>query len=288
MVALFVGRRAQAIVFATFTAIFTVTLCLGVATWLSLGVGNPAKRVVHSLSESEAFRDEAARFFVEKLSEDAGSDATAVLDLKSGDIEQALSDLLGNEDFVRELDSISDSAYGWFVDGDSASASVSVRPAVEQLIDTLGVVDPRFDELRQGVATLDDLNFAGNDNESPRLGRFLSMLSFGVAAVFVLTMVFAFGYAWAASSSRSALRFATWLLGASALLLSGLWFGVNRAVDTVAADQSEALARVALPLVASALTAPFRIVGVICLAGAVGTLLAMVRRRQETTESASS
>ena len=74
---MFVGRRAQAVVFAIFAAICAVTLCLGFATWLSLGVGNPAKRVVHSLSESEAFRDEAARFFVEKLSEDAGSDVAA-------------------------------------------------------------------------------------------------------------------------------------------------------------------------------------------------------------------
>ena len=277
---MFVGRRSQAIVFGVLTTIFGVVLCLSFSTWLSLGVGNPAKRAVHSLSESEAFRDEAARFFVEKLSEDAGSDATAVLDEKGDDIKQALSDLLGNEDFVSELDSISDSAYGWFVDGDSASANISVRPAVEQMIDTLGSVDSRFDTLRQGVAELDDLNLAGNDNESPRLGRFLSMLSIGVAVVFVLTLLFAFGYARAATSSRAALRFATWLLGACALLSLGLWFGANRAAEMVAADQNEALARIALPLVASSLTAPFRSLGLVCLAGAVATFVLVVRGRR--------
>jgi hypothetical protein len=285
MIKKFAARRGQAIACATLLSVLAPILCIGVAGWLSVGVGNPANRVIHALSDSERFRDEAARFFVEKLSEDSGTDATAVLDSKGEAVNQALSDLLGNEAFVRELDTMSDSAYEWFVNGDRQAASISIRPAVGQMVDTLSMVDPLFAELRSGLNDIEDVNLAGDDGTSPRLGRYLSTFSLGLIGVFLVSVLAALGYVRAARSPRGALKLAVSLLAVCSALLLGPWFAANRMADSVATSQDEVIGRIALPIVASTVTAPFRWLGIVCLVALMAptALLLSGRSRRAST-----
>lgn len=264
MIKMFAAQRGQAIACATLLSVVAPILFIGVAGWLSVGVGNPANRVIHALSDSERFRDEAARFVVEKLSEDSGTDATAVLDSKGEAVNQALSDLLGDEAFVRELDTMSDSAYEWFVNGDKQAASISIRPAVGQMVDTLSTVDPLFTELRSGLNDIEDVSLAGDDGTSPRLGRYLSTFSLGLLVLLLVMASAAFGYVRSAKSPRAALKFAASLLAVGSVLLLGLWFAANRVAESVATSQDEVIGRIALPIVASTLTAPFRWLGIVC------------------------
>lgn len=277
----FTARRGPAVTFAILTTVVGLLFSIALGVWLSVGAGNPATRAIHALADDAAFRDEAATFFVDKLTEDAGGDADAVLTRNEAAVMAALSDLIGTPEFTSELDSISDSARRWFVDGDRASASISLKPVVTQMVGTLEGVDPEFGALREGIASLDDLDLAGDGGNSPQFGGILTAMLGAVVGLFVVAAACAYGYARMARSAAGAATTAGGILLGIGILMAGAWFGATAAASSAASTQDEAVARTAIPIVASALASPFRTVGAVWLfLGIAGLVAGAVLRRR--------
>jgi hypothetical protein len=281
MAALFSARRGPAVAFAILASIVGLLFSVVLGAWLSIGAGNPATRAINALADDAAFRDQAATFFVDKLTEDSGGDADTVLTRNEAAVTAALSDLIGSPEFTRELDSISDSARRWFVDGDRASASISLKPVVAQMVDTLEGVDPEFGVLRIGIATLDDLDLAGDGGNSPQFGGILTAMLGAVVGLFLVAAACAFGYVRTARSAAGAASTSGGILLGIGVLMTGTWFAATTAASTAASSQDEAVARTAIPIVASALASPFRTVGILWIAlGAAGLVAGAVLRRR--------
>jgi len=258
-----------------------LSFSVALGAWLSIGAGNPASRAIHALADDAAFRDQAAEFFVDTLTEGTGGDADTVLTRNEAAVTAALSDLIGSPEFTRELNAISDSARRWFVDGDRASASISLKPVATLLVDTLEGVDPEFGMLRIGIVLLDDLNLAGDGGDSP---QFAGILTATLAAVVVLLLVAAacaFGYARTAKSASGAASTAGGIVLGIGVLMTGAWFGATAAASAAASSQDEVVARTAIPIVAAAIASPFRTVGILWIVlGAVGLVAGTVLRRR--------
>ena len=281
MATFFSARRGPAVAFAILAALVGLLFSLALGAWLSIGAGNPATRAIHALADDAEFRDRAATFFVDKLTEDAGGDADAVLTRNEAAVTAALSDLIGSPEFTRELDSISDSARRWFVDGDRTAARISLKPVVTQMVGTLEGVDPEFGALRDGIATLDDFDLAGDGGSSPQFGGFLTALLAVVAGSFLVLAACAVGYARTARSAAGAASTGGGILLGIGALMTASWFAATTAASSVAGSQDEAVARTAIPIVASALASPFRTVGILWIAlGAAGLVAGTVLRRR--------
>lgn len=281
MARFFRARRGPAVAFAVVLSILALLFSLALGVLLSVGTGNPATRAIHALTEDAEFRDEAARFFVAKLSEGAEGDASQVLTRNEAAVTAVLADLIGSESFTSELDAISDSARAWFVDGDPASRRVSVLGPVSQMVDSLETVDPQFGALRDGLAGLDRLDLGGDGGDSPKLGRIIGVVLLATLALLVLVVATGAGYARVAASSSGAMRTFGVLFASTGALLIAVWFAATTAVESVASSQDEALARIAIPTAASAVVSPFRTLGAAwLLVGAALVVASVVRGRR--------
>lgn len=278
MTRFFRARRGPAVAFAVALSVLAVVLSVALGVLLSVGTGNPATRAIHALTEDPEFRDEAARFFVDKLSDGADGDAGQILTRNEAAVTAVLADLIGSESFTDELDAISDSARRWFVDGDPASRRISVSGPVSQMVDSLEAVDPQFGALRDGLADLDRLDLGGDSGDSPELGRIIDVVLLVTLALLVLVAAAGTGYARVAASSSGAMRtFGVLFASIGALLVAG-WFIVTTAVESAASSQDDALARIAIPTAASAVVSPFRTLGAAWLLVGAALVVASVAR----------
>lgn len=277
----FRARRGPAVALAVVLSFLTVLLSVALGVLFSVGTGNPATRAIHALTEDAEFRDEAARYFVDALSEGAEGDANAILTRNEAAVTAVLADLIGSEPFIDELDAISDSARRWFVDGDPASRRISIAPPVSRMVDALETVDPQFGALRAGLADLDRLDLGGDAGDSPKLGGIINTVILSTLALLALVVAAGAGYARVAASSSGAMRTFGVLAASSGVLLVGIWFAATRVVESVASSQDDALARIAIPTAASAVVAPFRTLGAASIVvGAVLVVAAVVRKRR--------
>lgn len=281
MARFFRARRGPAVAFATVLSILALLFSLALGVLLSVGTGNPATRAIHALTEDAEFRDEAARFFVAKLSEGAEGDASQVLTRNEAAVTEVLADLIGSESFTSELDAISDSARRWFVDGDPASRRISIAPPVSQMVDSLAAVDPQFGALREGLADLDRLDLGGDGGDSPELGRIIDAVILATLALLALVAAAAAGYARVAASSSGAMRTFGAMFASIGALLVAAWFAATMAVEAAASSQDEALARIAIPTAVSAVASPIRTLGAAwLLVGAALVVASVVRGRR--------
>lgn len=279
----FRARRGPAVALAIVLSLLALVFSLTLGVLFSVGTGNPATRAIHALTEDAEFRDEAARFFVDKLSEGAEGDATQVLTRNEAAVTAALADLIGSESFTSELDAISDSARAWFVDGDPASRRISVSGPVSQMVDSLEAVDPQFGALRDGLADLDRIDLGGDSGDSPELGRIIDVVLIATLVLLLLVAAAGTGYARVAVSSSGAMRTFGVLFASIGALLVAAWFAATTAVEAAASSQDEALARIAIPMAASAVVSPFRTLGATWLLVGAGLVVASVVRGRRTT-----
>ena len=109
----FRARRGPAVLFGVLFAAFALVLSITLPTWLSVGVGNPAGETVTALTKDKEFRDEAARFFIEKLTEDAPTEDLALFDELETTITEKLDELAENDEFMAKVDGISEPIERW-------------------------------------------------------------------------------------------------------------------------------------------------------------------------------
>jgi hypothetical protein len=255
----FRARRAPAVLFGVLFVLFALVLSVTLPTWLSVGTGNPAGKTVTALTENKEVRDEAARFFIEKLTEGASAEDLAKFDELEATISTKLDELVANDEFMAKVGDVSDEVYDFFVNGIDETKVVEAQAVVGELVDALVEVDPEFANLKQEVDDWKGLELEPNDG-----GPDLKSIKDGLNTLFwialLLTLAVGALYARWSRSKRGALLFLgiTFLvLGIIDLVAAG---GVRSAVVS-SVDETDRFANAAVPVVADSLLSPFRTVG---------------------------
>lgn len=241
--------------FVLFALVFSVTL----PTWLSVGTGSPAGKTVNALAKDKEVRDEAARFFIEKLTEDASAEELEKFDELESSISTKLDELVANDEFMAKVGDVSDEVYDFFVNGIDETQVVEAKAVVSELVDTLVEVDPEFANLKQEVDDWKGLELEPIDD-----GPDLKSIKDGLTSLFwlalALTLVTGFLYARWSRSKRGALLF----IGITVMVLGVIDLvaaGAVRSAAVSSVDETDRFANAAVPVVANSLLTPFRTVG---------------------------
>ncbi|MFM8390476.1 MAG: hypothetical protein ACKOA5_14670, partial [Actinomycetota bacterium] len=256
----FRGRRGLAVLFGTLFALFAFVLSVGLPAWLSVGTGNPASRTVNALTDNKEVRDEAARFFVEKLTEDDPTKDLTRFDELQASISSKLDELVKDDEFMSKVDGISDDVYDFFINGSDQPQVVEAQPVVSDLVDALAEVDPEFANLRKDLDDWKGLELEPM-SDGPDFKSIKSGLNALVGVALLLTLVTGALYVRWSRSKRGALLFfgiTVPVLGIIDLVTSGI---VRSAVES-SVDETDRFASAAVPVVANSVLSPFRIIGV--------------------------
>lgn len=280
----FRARRAPAVIFGILFVLFGLFLSLSMPAWLSVGRGNPAGATVKALTRDKEFRDEAARFFIEKLTEDTSTDDLAKYDELRATISEKLDELAANKEFMAKVDAISDDLYAFFVEQPDQTRVVDAKAVVGQVVDVLAEVDPQFKDLSVEVNDWEGLKLEPDDG-GPDVKAIKSGLTNVFWASLAITVFCAVLYVRWARSRKGALLF----LGISVIVLGIIDVVVATTVRSVAesaVDSDDKFAAAAVPVAADALLKPFRTVGFIFIVLGVGAVVASIflaRRRNVGT-----
>ena len=282
----FRARRGPAVVFGILFVLFGFVLSVTLPTWLSVGTGNPASKTVTALTKDKEVRDEAARFFIEKLTEDASAEDLARFDELEATISEKLDDLVANDEFMEKVSDISGEVYDFFVNGIDETQVVEAKAVVNDLVDTLAEVDPEFADLKAEVDNWNGLELEPIDD-----GPDLKTAKEGLSSLFwmalVLTLATGALYTRWSRSRRGALLF----LGITAVVFGIIDLaaagGIGSAVES-SVDETDRFASAAVPVVADSLLSPFRTVGWIwVVAGVLAVIAGVVVGRKDRTTSSS-
>jgi hypothetical protein len=256
----FRAKRLPAVLFGALFVLFALVLSVTLPTWLSVGTGNPASKTVTALTENKEVRDEAARFFIEKLTEDASAEDLARFDELEATISTKLDELVANDEFMTKVGDVSDEVYDFFVNGIDETQVVEAKAVVSDLVDALAEVDPEFANLQQEVTDWKGLELEPNDG-----GPDLKSIKDGLNTLFwvalLLTLAAGALYARWSRSKRGALLF----VGITVLVLGMIDLvaaGAVRSAVVSSVDETDRFANAAIPVVADSLLSPFRTVGV--------------------------
>ncbi|MEY3640921.1 MAG: hypothetical protein RLZZ199_726 [Actinomycetota bacterium] len=247
--------------FGVLFVLFAFVLSIALPTWLSVGAGSPASKTVTALTENKEVRDEAARFFIEKLTEGAPAEDLARFDELESTISTKLDELVANDEFMAKVGEISDEVYDFFVNGVDETQVVQAKAVVGDLVDALVEVDPEFSNLQQEV---DD--WKGLELEPMNEGPDLKSIKDGLTSLFwialLLTLAAGALYARWSRSKRGALLFA----GITAIVLGAIDLvaaGAVRSAVVSSVDETDRFANAAVPVVADSLLSPFRTIGTV-------------------------
>ena len=267
----FRARRGPAVMFGVLFVLFALVLAVTLPTWLSVGTGNPAGETVTALTKDKEFRDEAARFFIEKLTEDAPTEDLALFDELETTITDKLDELAANEEFMSKVGDVSDEIYDFFVNGVDETKVVDAKAIVSDVVDALVEVDPEFSDLKQNI---DD--WEGLELEPINDGPDIKSINDGLNNLFWLSLLLTLAagvlYARWSRSKRGALMF----VGITVVILGIIDLvtaGAVRSAVVSSVDETDRFANAAVPVVADSLLSPFRTVGMV---GVVVGLMSIV------------
>ena len=272
--------------FGVLFVLVAFVLSIALPTWLSVGTGSPASKTVNALTGNKEVRDEAARFFIEKLTEDASPEDLARFDELESTISSKLDELVANDVFMEKVDSVSDKVYDFFVNGIDKTQVVEAKAVVSDLVDALVQVDPKFADLKKEVDDWEGLELEPIDD-----GPDIKSIKQGLNTLFWVALILTLGTAalylrWS-RSKRGALLF----LGITVLILGIIdlvFAGVVRSAAVSAVDDTDRFANAAVPVVADSLLSPFRTVGTVWVVLGVIAIVTgvIVGRRTKTASSA--
>ena len=282
----FKPRRGPAVIFGVFFIIFAFMLSIIMPTWLSVGAGNPAGKTVTALTKNKDVRDEAARFFIEKLTEGASAEDLARFDELETTISDKLDELVANDEFMAKVSDVSDEVYDFFVNGIDQTQVVQAQAVVSDLVDALVEVDPKFENLKAEVNDWKGLELEPI-NDGPDLKALKDSLNSTFWAALVLTIISGVLYARWSRSRRGMLLF----LGITVTILGIIDLvaaGAIRSAVIGTVDESDRFANAAVPIVADSLLSPFRTIGILWLVVGIGSIIGgvIVGRRTSATSGA--
>ncbi len=282
----FRARRGPAVLFGVLFAAFALVLSITLPTWLSVGVGNPAGETVTALTKDKEFRDEAARFFIEKLTEDAPTEDLALFDELETTITEKLDELAENDEFMAKVDGISDEIYDFFVNGVDETKVVEAKAVVSDVVDALVAVDPEFSDLKQNVDEWGGLALEPID-DGPDIKSIKNSLNSLFWLALILTLITGVLYARWSRSKRGALLF----VGITVIVLGVIDLvaaGAVRSVAVSSVDETDRFANAAVPVVADSLLSPFRTVGTVWVVIGVVSIISgvVIGRRAKAASGA--
>lgn len=282
----FRARRGSAVLFGVLFAAFALVLSITLPTWLSVGVGNPAGETVTALTKDKEFRDEAARFFIEKLTEDAPTEDLALFDELETTITEKLDELAENDEFMAKVDGISDEIYDFFVNGVDETKVVEAKAVVSDVVDALVAVDPEFSDLKQNVDEWEGLALEPID-DGPDIKSIKNSLNSLFWLALILTLITGVLYARWSRSKRGALLF----VGITVIVLGVIDLvaaGAVRSVAVSSVDETDRFANAAVPVVADSLLSPFRTVGTVWVVIGVVSIISgvVIGRRAKAASGA--
>lgn len=279
----FKARRGPAALFGVLFVLFALVLSITLPTWLSVGTGNPAGKTVTALTKDKEFRDEAARYFIEQLTENASSDELAKFDELESTITTKLDELAANDEFMAKVSEISDEIYDFFVNGIDETKIVEAKAVAQDVIAALGEVDPEFKNLEKEVDDWKGLELEPID-DGPDLKSIKDALNTIFWVALMLTLVTGLLYLVWARSLRGGLLF----LGITTLVLGVIDLvaaGAVRSAVVSSIDDTDRLASAAVPVAADSLLGPFRTIGTLWVViGVIAVVSGIVvgRRRRVT------
>lgn len=282
----FKPRRGPAVIFGVLFVLFAFVLSITLPTWLSVGAGNPASKTVTALTKNKEVRDEAARFFIEKLTEDASAEDLARFDELETTISDKLDELVANDEFMAKVGDVSDEVYDFFVNGIDQTKIIEANAVVSDLVDALVEVDPEFSNLKAEVSDWKGLELEPM-NDGPDFKSIKDSLNSLFWATLILTIVAGILYARWSRSRRGMMLF----LGITLVVLGAIDLvaaGVVRSAVVGTVDETDRFANAAAPVIADSLLSPFRTVGIIWLVLGIGSIVGgvVLGRRATSTSGA--
>ena len=281
----FRARRGPAVLFGALFVFFALVFSVTLPTWLSVGTGNPAGETVTALTKDKEFRDEAARFFIEKLTEESPTEDLALFDELEATITDKLDELVANDEFMAKVGDVSDEIYDFFVNGIDETKVVEAKAIVTDVVDALAEVDPEFSDLKQNIDDWEGLELEPIDD-----GPDIKSIKDGLNTLFWLSLFFTLGsgalYARWSRSKRGALLF----VGITVIVLGVIDLvaaGAVRSAVVSSVDETDRFASAAVPVVADSLLSPFRTVGTAwVILGVVSIISAVIIGRHAKMVSA--
>ena len=254
------AKRGGAIPSVIFFTIFFTLLSIIGSVYLSIGVGNPANKVINGLLSSTSFKEDAGDYFVSKTLETAKGDERKLLVEKAPQISAAVTVILSNPDFKKEIESISDIAYNYYIGGAKVQQSIDVKPILQLALPIFKSVDPQFSKLSKELDKIKPIQLKPQTSGSDA-SKIMSYFTLGLWLFLNLALISLFFYLLFAHSFRSALR----VPGIIVLSVGVFLVIINRvatvAVKSQADSATEALAREAIPIAAHAIISPLMTTG---------------------------
>lgn len=266
---LFKAKRGGAIPSAIFLTIFFTLLSIAGSIYLAIGVGNPVNKVIDGLLSSTSFKNEAGDYFVSKALETAKGDERKLLTEKGPQISATVTTILSNSEFKMAIESVSDTAYNYYVGGTKERQSIDVKPILQLALPIFESVNPQFSKLSKELDKIKPIKLQPQ-SKGPDIAQIKSYFTLGVWLLLVLTLLSLLFYLRFANSLRSALRVPGIIVLSIGLLLITLNIVATSIVQHQAATATESLAREAIPIVAHAIISPLMTNGV------AGVLLGLV------------
>jgi hypothetical protein len=261
MTQLFKAKRGGAIPSAIFFTIFFTLLSIVGSIYLAIGVGNPVNKVIDGLLSSTSFKNDAGDYFVSKALESATGDERKLLTEKAPQISATVTTILSNSAFKMAVESISDTAYNYYVGGTKERQSIDVKPILQLALPIFESVDPQFSKLSKELDKIKPIKLQPQ-TKGPDVAQIKSYFTLGVWLLLVLSLLSLLFYLRFANSLRSALRVPGFIVLSIGLLLITLNIVATSIVKHQAATATESLAREAIPIAAQTIISPLMTNGV--------------------------
>ena len=258
------AKRRGAIPSAIFFTIFFTLLSIAGSIYLSIGVGNPVNKVIDGLLSSTSFKSEAGDYFVSKALESATGDELKLLTEKGPQISATVTTILSNSEFKMAIESVSDTAYNYYVGGTKERQSIDVKPILQLALPIFESVDPQFSKLSKELDKIKPIKLQPQ-TKGPDIAQIKSYFTLGVWLLLAFSLLSLLFYLRFAKSFRSALRVPGIIVLSIGLLLIIFNIAATSIVKHQAATATESLAREAIPIAAHTLISPLMTNGVVGL-----------------------
>ena len=258
------AKRGGAIPSAILFTIFFTLLSIVGSIYLSIGVGNPVNKVIDGLLSSTSFKNNAGDSFVSKALESATGDERKLLTEKAPQISATVTTILSNSAFKVAVESVSDTAYNYYVGGTKEKQSIDVKPILQLALPIFESVDPQFSKLSKELDKIKPIKLQPQ-TKGPDVSQIKSYFTLGVLLLLVLSLLTLLFYLRFANSLRSALRVPGIIVLIVGLVLITLNIAATSIVKHQAATATEPLAREAIPIAAHTLISPLMTNGVVGL-----------------------
>jgi len=256
------AKRGPAIAFALLSTLILIILPIVSGVYLAVGKSNPAPKIAHSLLAKSEFRDAAANKLIESISKDSKGVEALLFKANGKEIRVALSDAMGTKAFEDEIVGITHKAYDFYVDGDSQSATIDIRPIASMALTAISKVNPLFSLAKDQIKDIApiDLKSGDSDINLVQIKKEFTGLVFVLWIGFILFTALYWRFA---SNFHNGLKFSGIQSAVFAVISILIYLIGSAAGSSIASKSTDALPQIAIPIVAKAVISPFLTLGVL-------------------------